>query len=83
LPEDEVKKKKVEFGKKYEDVSKLIKEYDDLYNNLLSGLRKNVLRELDIGIYGANSRNYEVKKVLREDFKKPYALKVAIFCWEI
>jgi len=62
LPEDEVKKKKVEFGKKYEDVSKLIKEYDDLYNNLLSGLRKNVLRELDIGIYGANSRNYEVKK---------------------
>jgi len=33
LPEDEVKKKKVEFGKKYEDVSKLIKEYDDLYNN--------------------------------------------------
>jgi len=45
LPEDEVKKKKVEFGKKYEDVSKLIKEYDDLYNNLLSGLRKNVLRE--------------------------------------
>jgi len=44
LPEDEVKRKKVEFGKKYEDVSKLIKEYDDLYNNLLSGLRKNVLR---------------------------------------
>jgi len=79
LPEDEVKRKKVEFGKKYEDVSKLIKEYDDLYNNLLSGLRKNVLRELDIGIFGANSRNYEVKKVLREDFKKPYALKVAIF----
>jgi len=79
LPEDEVKRKKVEYGKKYEDVSKLIKEYDTLYNNLLSGLRKNVLRELDIGIYGANSRNYDVKRALREDFRKPYALKVAIF----
>jgi len=42
-----------------------------------------VLRELDIGIFGANSRNYEVKKVLREDFKKPYALKVAILLGDL
>lgn len=79
LPEEEVKKKKVELASKYEDVAKAIREYPDISDELTKAVGTNVIREVEVRIYGDTMRSYDVKRALKQDFQKPYTLKVALF----
>lgn len=79
LPEEEVKKKKMELSSKYGDIAKAIREYPDISDELTKAVGANVIREVEVRIYGATMRSYDVKRALKQDFQKPYTLKVALF----
>mgnify|MGYP001180874025 CR=1 FL=1 len=79
LPEEEVKKKKTELGSKYGDIAKAIRDYPDISDELTKAVGANVIREVEVRIYGATMRSYDVKRALKQDFQKPYTLKVALF----
>lgn len=73
LPREEVEREKEEIIRRGIDITKLIK------NDSVSKLFTNgILREVECRIYDAGMREYEFRGRLRNDFKKPYTLHIAI-----
>ncbi len=77
LPPRELEEEIRSLRSDYENITKALKE--EQREELLEHLKSNVLRELDVEIYWAGSKDYDLRRKLRNDFTRPYSLHMAVF----
>lgn len=77
LPTYEVVREKELAKKEYADITRLFSA--DKKRALGDKIKGNILRETDIQVYWAGMNSQELKRRIRSDFTKPYALNIAFF----
>ncbi|TYT24349.1 hypothetical protein FY122_02095 [Dictyoglomus thermophilum] len=77
LPEREVAEEREKTKKKYEDITKTLSE--EQKERLKKELTSNILRETNIQLYWTGIKDYELKIGLKNDFKNPYSIPIALF----
>lgn len=77
LPHRELEKEKKDVREKYRNITKALSE--EQKSELLNYFRENILREAEIELCWAGLKEYELKMSLRDSFRLPSTLHMAIF----
>lgn len=77
LPVREINIEKDSLKREYEDITKLLDKVQK--DKLVRDLTGNVLREVEVQIYWSGLKDFELKRRLINDFRKPHSLNIALF----